>query len=143
MIGLLLAGLVYWGCTVVVLHFDAYGEKMAAAASLPKIVVQLFGVGALWIACVIGYLACFASLNIYIQSFARLVWSQAQHNPDHYLARLSSPRHIPNNALNAVLGCCVVEHVGDSCFRDQSGRSYHLCQWHLYYDLSVMHAGRL
>ncbi len=37
-----------------------------------KIVVQLFGVGALWIACVIGYLACFASLNIYIQSFARL-----------------------------------------------------------------------
>lgn len=72
-----------------------------------KIVVQLFGVGALWIACVIGYLACFASLNIYIQSFARLVWSQAQHNPDHYLARLSS-RHIPNNALNAVLGCCVV-----------------------------------
>ena len=41
--------------------------------------------------------ACFASLNIYIQSFARLVWSQAQHNPDHYLARLSS-RHIPNNA---------------------------------------------
>jgi hypothetical protein len=59
------------------------------------------------VACVIGYLACFASLNIYIQSFARLVWSQAQHNPDHYLARLSS-RHIPNNALNAVLGCCVV-----------------------------------
>ncbi len=41
MIGLLLAGLVYWGCTVVVLHFDAYGEQMAAAASLPKIVVQL------------------------------------------------------------------------------------------------------
>ncbi|WP_256937797.1 hypothetical protein, partial [Enterobacter chuandaensis] len=30
-----------------------------------------------WVACVIGYLACFASLNIYIQSFARLVWSQA------------------------------------------------------------------
>lgn len=37
MIGLLLAGLVYWGCTVVVLHFDAYGEQMAAAASLPKL----------------------------------------------------------------------------------------------------------
>jgi amino acid efflux transporter len=36
---------------------------------------------ALWVACVIGYLACFASLNIYIQSFARLVWSQAQHKP--------------------------------------------------------------
>jgi amino acid efflux transporter len=44
-------------------------------------VVRLFGVQALWIACVIGYLACFASLNIYIQSFARLVWSQAQYKP--------------------------------------------------------------
>jgi amino acid efflux transporter len=107
MIGLLLAGTVYWGCTVVVLHFHAYGADMAAAASLPNIVVQLFGVQALWVACVIGYLACFASLNIYIQSFARLVWSQAQFRPNSYLARLS-PRQVPRNALNAVLGCCVL-----------------------------------
>lgn len=82
MIGLLLAGSVYWACTVLVLHFHAFGEEMAAAASLPNIVVRLFGVQALWIACVIGYLACFASLNIYIQSFARLVWSQAQYKPE-------------------------------------------------------------
>jgi hypothetical protein len=66
---------------------------------------------ALWVACVIGYLACFASLNIYIQSFARLVWSQAQYKPESYLARLS-PRQIPRNALNAVLGCCVVSTLG-------------------------------
>ncbi len=57
MIGLLLAGTVYWGCTVVVLHFRAFGAEMAAAASLPNIVVRLFGVQALWVACVIGYLA--------------------------------------------------------------------------------------
>lgn len=107
MMGLLLAGTVYWGCTVVVLHFHAFGAEMAAAASLPTIVVQLFGVQALWVACVIGYLACFASLNIYIQSFARLVWSQAQFRPNSYLARLSS-RQVPRNALNAVLGCCVI-----------------------------------
>ena len=85
MIGLLLAGSVYWACTVLVLHFHAFG--------------------------VIGYLACFASLNIYIQSFARLVWSQAQHKPHSYLARLS-PRQIPRNALNAVLGSCVVSTLG-------------------------------
>ncbi|MBN0839461.1 amino acid permease, partial [Pseudomonas aeruginosa] len=60
MIGLLLAGSVYWACTVLVLHFHAFGEEMAAAASLPNIVVRLFGVEALWVACVIGYLACFA-----------------------------------------------------------------------------------
>lgn len=107
MIGLLLAGTVYWACTVLVLHFTAYGADMAAAASLPGIVVQLFGVKALWVACVIGYLACFASLNIYIQSFARLVWSQAQYKPQSRLARLSA-RQLPLNALNLVLGCCMI-----------------------------------
>ncbi|WP_414165121.1 L-methionine/branched-chain amino acid transporter [Superficieibacter sp. BNK-5] len=107
MIGLLLAGTVYWACTVVVLHFNAYGEDRAAAASLPAIVVQLFGVKAQWVACIIGYLACFASLNIYIQSFARLVWSQALYKPHSPLARLSK-KQLPINALNAVLGCCVI-----------------------------------
>lgn len=110
MIGLLVAGTVYWACTVVVLHFGAYGADLAAAASLPTIVVQLFGVKALWIACVIGYLACFASLNIYIQSFARLVWTQAQSKPQSRLAQLSK-RQLPVNALNAVLGCCVLSSL--------------------------------
>ena len=110
MIGLLLAGTVYWACTVLVLHFNAFGEEKAAAASLPGIVVQLFGVKALWVACVIGYLACFASLNIYIQSFARLVWSQALYKPDSPLSRLSK-RQLPVNALNTVLGCCVVSSL--------------------------------
>ncbi|HGH4686948.1 L-methionine/branched-chain amino acid transporter [Enterobacter bugandensis] len=111
MIGLLLAGTVYWACTVLVLHFNAFGEDKAAAASLPGIVVKLFGVKALWVACVIGYLACFASLNIYIQSFARLVWSQAGYKPESRLARLSK-RQLPMNALNAVLGCCVLSSLG-------------------------------
>lgn len=111
MIGLLLAGTVYWACTVLVLHFNAFGEDKAAAASLPGIVVKLFGVKALWVACVIGYLACFASLNIYIQSFAPLVWSQARYKPESRLARLSK-RQLPMNALNAVLGCCVLSSLG-------------------------------
>lgn len=106
-IGLLLAGVVYWACTVLVLHFHAYGAANTAAASLPTIVVQLFGVKALWVASVIGFLACFASTNIYIQSFARLVWSQAQYKPTSYLARLS-PNRVPRNALNVVIGSCMV-----------------------------------
>ena len=65
----------------------------------------------MWIACVIGYLACFASLNIYIQSFARLMWSQAQYKPNSRLSRLSK-RQLPINALNAVLSCCVLSTLG-------------------------------
>lgn len=107
MLGLLVAGAVYWGCTVAVLHFHAYGEHQAATASLPGIVVQLFGEHALWIACIIGYLACFASVNIYTQSFARLVWSQAQEKPTSGLAKLSAGQ-VPVNALSAVVGCCLL-----------------------------------
>lgn len=105
LIGLLLAGLVYWACTVLVLHFHAFGAEKAASSSLPEMVVTLFGVKALWVASIIGYLACFASLNIYIQSFGRLVWSQAR--PGSRLATLSA-RQVPAAALNAVLGCCVI-----------------------------------
>lgn len=39
MIGLLLVGLVYWGCMVVVLYFDVYGEKMVVVVLFLKIVV--------------------------------------------------------------------------------------------------------
>lgn len=114
MIGLILAGSVYWACTVAVLHFDLW-RTQGAAASLPIIVVDLFGKKAQWVACIIGYLACFASLNIYIQSFARLVWSQAQYKPQSPLARLSS-RQIPLNALSAVLICCVICTIGIYAF---------------------------
>ncbi|SFC64265.1 L-methionine/branched-chain amino acid transporter [Pragia fontium] len=108
LIGMLVAGGVYWGCTVAVLAFHAYGGDMAAAASLPSIVVQLFGSHALWVACIIGYLACFASLNIYTQSFARLVWSQNyEHRPKAWVAQLSRSRS-PLNALTLVLLCSLI-----------------------------------
>lgn len=105
LIGMLVAGAVYFACTVVVLHFNAYGAGKAAATSLPSIVVQLFGPQALWVACIIGYLACFASMNTYIQSFARLVWSQAPQG--RALARLSSAQ-VPVNALGIVIGATLV-----------------------------------
>lgn len=142
MIGLLLAGSVYWACTVVVLHFGAYGEQMAAAASLPEIVVQLFGVQALWVACIIGYLACFASLNIYIQSFARLVWSQAQYKPESYLARLSPPPPSAQCAKRRI-GLLRSQYSVHLYAANQSRCVNRLRQRHLYYDLFAVHVGGL
>lgn len=43
-IGLMLAGSIYWTCTAVVLHFGVYSDKIAATASLPLIIVHLFGI---------------------------------------------------------------------------------------------------
>lgn len=106
----MLAGSIYWTCTAVVLHFGVYSDKIAATASLPLIIVHLFGIQALWIACIIGYLTCFASLNVYAQSFARLIWTQMQYQPDHYLAQLS-PGRLPLHALNVILACCCVSSL--------------------------------
>lgn len=100
-IGLLIAGFVYWACTAAVIFFNPQG--VTGTTALPKIVEVLLGHQALWIFCIIGYLACFASINIYSQSFARLIWAQASvDNPNHKLAKLNK-HHAPANALIVVV----------------------------------------
>ncbi|WP_392551894.1 L-methionine/branched-chain amino acid transporter [Orbus wheelerorum] len=100
-LGLILAGFVYWACTAAVI-FLAPNSTIATAA-LPQIIETLFGKQALWIFCLIGYLACFASINIYCQSFARLVWAQAEIDyPSSPFAKLSR-RYTPVNALSLVV----------------------------------------
>lgn len=104
--GLLVAGFVYWACTAAVLFFAPDVTKPAMA--LPAIVSLLFGQKALWIFCLIGYLACFASVNIYSQSFARLIWAQASEDyPTSRLAKLSV-RQTPFFALSVVIACSLV-----------------------------------
>ncbi|WP_434778666.1 L-methionine/branched-chain amino acid transporter [Neisseria sp. Ec49-e6-T10] len=111
LIGLLIAGGVYWACTVAILIFHTFKGETTAVSSIPAIMIQLFGPKSLWIACIIGYLACFASINIYTQSFARLVWSQAQENKtDSKMAKLSQ-NQVPLNALSVVLICCLLSSL--------------------------------
>lgn len=106
--GVLLAGLVYWACSVAVLSFQAYGDVQSDAASLPRMLDQLLGSNARWLAAGVGYLACFASMNVYMQGFARLIWSLAEEGKlPAGLARRN--RHgVPARALLlVVLGCAL------------------------------------
>ncbi len=89
---------------------------------------------------VIGCLACLPVSTFYTE-LRPPVWSQAQHNPDHY-ARLSS-RHIPNNALNAVLGCCVVSTLVIHALEINLDALIIYANGIFIMILSVMHAGRL
>ncbi|WED24197.1 L-methionine/branched-chain amino acid transporter [Vibrio sp. JC009] len=90
-VGCLVAGVVYWACTVVVLKFFAYGTPLLEKGSIPWISEQLFGSKVSVIISIIGYLACFASLNLYMQSLARMAWAQAKTTkPDSKMATLSS-----------------------------------------------------
>ena len=108
LLGVLLAGLVYWAFSVAVLSYGVYGDVHSDAASLPKLMHLLLGDQARWLVALIGYLACFASMNVYVQGFARLIWSLADEG------KLPAPlaarnRHgVPATALLLVVGICAL-----------------------------------
>lgn len=108
LLGVLLAGLVYWACSLAVLSFHAYGDVQTDAASLPRMLDQLFGAKARWLSALIGYLACFASMNVYVQGFARLIWSLADEGK---LPRPLAQRNhhgVPARALLLVVIICAL-----------------------------------
>ncbi|MDH1265144.1 L-methionine/branched-chain amino acid transporter [Pseudomonas sp. GD03944] len=108
LLGVLLAGLVYWACSVAVLSFHAYGDVTSDGASLPRMLDLLFGEHARGVSAVVGYLACFASMNIYVQGFARLIWSLADEGK--LPATLAQRNHhgVPARALWLVVLSCAL-----------------------------------
>ncbi|PSJ46511.1 L-methionine/branched-chain amino acid transporter [Zobellella endophytica] len=106
--GVLLAGLVYLACALAVLRFGVFGNELANTTSIPTLMARLFGEGGRWAAALVGYLACFASINIYIQGFARLLWSLADEGKlPASLARLNR-NGAPLRALAWVIGVCAL-----------------------------------
>lgn len=108
LLGVLLAGLVYWAFSVAVLSFGVYGDVHSDAASLPRLMDQLLGDKARVLVALVGYLACFASMNVYVQGFARLIWSLADEGKlPQPLARRN--RHgVPGPALLLVVLICAL-----------------------------------
>jgi amino acid efflux transporter len=99
---------VYWAFSVAVLSFGVYGDAHSDAASLPRLMQLLLGDQARWLVALVGYLACFASMNVYVQGFARLIWSLADEG------KLPAPlaarnRHaVPGPALLLVVAICAL-----------------------------------
>ncbi len=108
LLGVVLAGLVYWACSVAVLSFHAYGDARTDAASLPRMLDLLLGDGARWLSASIGYLACFASMNVYIQGFARLIWSLADEGKLPRLLAARNANGVPARALLLVVLSCAL-----------------------------------
>lgn len=110
-IGCIIAGAVYWACSVVIVKFHAYGSPEFDAGSIPFLADTLFGPQAKLIISLLGFAACFASINLYTQSLSRMLWAQARdYKPSSPIARLSSTG-IPANATFAVGGVLLI-----SCF---------------------------
>ncbi|WP_434212432.1 L-methionine/branched-chain amino acid transporter [[Pseudomonas] boreopolis] len=104
--GVLLAGLLYWACSVALLTFGGYGDPVADASAVGRLFGRLLGPHAAWWMVLVGYLACFASINIYLQGFARLIWSLADEGKlPPVLARLNG-HGVPGRALLLVVAVC-------------------------------------
>ena len=106
--GVLLAGLVYWACSVAVLSFNAYGDVHSDATSLPRMLDLLLGDKARYLSAVVGYLACFASINVYTQGFARLIWSLADEGKLPVALARRNRHGVPASALLLVILICAL-----------------------------------
>ncbi|MCZ4293360.1 L-methionine/branched-chain amino acid transporter [Vibrio sinaloensis] len=101
-IGCFVAGATYWICSIIILKMGAFGNSAFDSTSIPWISEQLFGVEFKTLISVIGFAACFASVNLYTQSLSRMLWAQArEYTPQSTIARLSI-RGVPANATLAV-----------------------------------------
>nr|WP_298144862.1 L-methionine/branched-chain amino acid transporter [uncultured Pseudomonas sp.] len=108
LLGVLLAGLVYWACSVAVLSFNAYGDVQNDATSLPRMLDLLLGDRARYLTAVVGYLACFASMNVYMQGFARLIWSLADEGKLPIALGRRNRHGVPARALLLVILVCAL-----------------------------------
>lgn len=108
LLGVLLAGLVYWACSVAVLSFATYGDVHSDTTALPRLFEQLLGERARVLVAVLGYLACFASMNVYIQGFARLIWSLAEEGRLPVTLAVRNRQGVPGKALLLVVISCAL-----------------------------------
>ncbi|MDN5505045.1 MAG: L-methionine/branched-chain amino acid transporter [Comamonas sp.] len=108
LLGVLLAGLVYWACSVAVLSFVTYGDVHSDTTALPRLFEQLLGERARVLVAVLGYLACFASMNVYIQGFARLIWSLAEEGRLPATLAVRNRQGVPGKALLLVVIACAL-----------------------------------
>ena len=115
-IGFMLSGIVYWAYSAAVLKFGAYGSPEQEVTSMPTILYLLFGDNTRYIAGVAGYLASFASINIYLQGFARLIWAQARQERLPALLNRTSGRDVPANALIIVVIISAISTIAAAVF---------------------------
>ncbi|PNI03570.1 L-methionine/branched-chain amino acid transporter [Vibrio diazotrophicus] len=111
LVGCFVAGATYWACSVIVLKFGAFGTPEFDSASIPWLSDKLFGSRMVIIISIIGFFACFASINLYTQSLSRMVWAQArEYRPNSALAQLSQ-RGVPANATWLIGGILLLSCV--------------------------------
>ncbi|MFP8966195.1 L-methionine/branched-chain amino acid transporter [Pokkaliibacter sp. CJK22405] len=105
--GVLVATLIYLFCSQSVWQVMGAITERQAGSAVPHIMEEFLGSPGLWLTSLLGFLACFASINAYTQGFSRLLWSIAR---DGWLpGRIGqlNQHGVPGKALNTVILICM------------------------------------
>lgn len=111
-IGTLVTLLIYWAASVLVLKDLPLLVGAPSSASLGKMATIHLGPLTGTLVTVLGFLACFASTNVYVQGYARLLWSMADEGKlPQFLAKLNHNK-VPVISLIAISILSLIVTVG-------------------------------
>ncbi|CAG9295480.1 L-methionine/branched-chain amino acid transporter [Celerinatantimonas diazotrophica] len=103
-IGTLVTLFIYWAASVLILKDLPLLAGTPSSASLGKMATIHLGPVTGSLVTVLGFFACFASTNVYVQGYARLLWSLADEGKlPRYLAQLNHNK-VPVVSLMTICG---------------------------------------
>lgn len=101
-ISLLITAVFYYLTVTLVLKYESYGSEQIDSRSLALIAQQVMGPFGDKLISLMGFLASFASMSLYLMSFSRLLWSMAEEGTLPAKLAHINQRGVPSTALLAV-----------------------------------------
>ena len=115
LIGLLLVGLVYLGCSALLWALAAPGESLTMAQAFDR----LCGGYGQWVIGILGLCSGLATVNVYTASVARLTWSFSQQGVLPAWFQPLNRQQVPERALYLIIGLMALVILGSSPFSQQ------------------------
>ncbi|MDZ7868248.1 MAG: L-methionine/branched-chain amino acid transporter [Rheinheimera sp.] len=115
LIGLLLVGLIYLGCSALLWALAAPGESLTMAQAFNR----LCGGYGQWVIGILGLCSGLATVNVYTASVARLTWSFSQQGVLPAWFMPLNRHQVPERALYLIIGLMAAVILGSSPFPQQ------------------------
>ena len=115
LIGLLLVGLIYLGCSALLWALAAPGESLTMAQAFDR----LCGGAGQWVIGLLGLCSGLATVNVYTASVARLTWSFSQQGVLPAWFQPLNRHQVPERALYLIIGLMAIVILGSSPFPQQ------------------------
>lgn len=115
LIGLLLVGLIYLGCSALLWALAAPGESLTMAQAFDR----LCGGYGQWVIGILGLCSGLATVNVYTASVARLTWSFSQQGVLPAWFQPLNRQQVPERALYLIIGLMALVILGSSPFSQQ------------------------